>query len=172
MRTTRSAIPLSEFLTLKTSIYDPGWLPTRIAAFVVGRPLWWALEQMGVVGEEGLLGGGSSRHQQHKDTSWWGDYVLVRLVEAAAENAMKVQEARMGSVGDTLYTLDEFRAVFSGVLGTEAGNDEEELGLTSTAGSLRETDAKVLLKFMERDLGVIVYDKDVRLDDQLLRLIH
>ncbi|KAH9483712.1 hypothetical protein JR316_0003188 [Psilocybe cubensis] len=155
--TTRSVVPLSEFLTQTTSIYNPGWLPTRIAKYVVGRPLWWALEQMGVVGEEGFLTGSGSG-QQHKDTGWWGDYVMVRLVEAAADKVLEVQERKMASAGDALYTMDSFRATFAAVVYLNDAIDTEGIATTT---SLRELDAKVLIKYLERDRGVLVQENDV-----------
>ncbi|KAF8163455.1 Snf7-domain-containing protein [Crassisporium funariophilum] len=148
LRVTKSVILLPEFLSAKVSIYNPGWLPTRIAAYVVGKPLWWALEQMGVVGEEGLLGSGSRQHH-HKDTSWWGEYVLVPLVERAADAVVERQEAMMASPGDALYTMESFREAFAGIGGVEDDT------------ALRETDAKVLLKYLQRDRGVVAVDKDV-----------
>ncbi|KAF8969851.1 hypothetical protein BDZ97DRAFT_1792981 [Flammula alnicola] len=140
LRSTRTAIPLPEFISSKSSIYDPGWLPARIAAYVVGKPLWWALEQMGIVGEEGLLSSGSGRGHHHKDTGWWGEYVLVPLVERAADQVVERQDEKMASAGDALYTMDS------------AGGSEEPL---------RETDAKVLVKYLERDRGVLVVDKEI-----------
>ncbi|GLB34835.1 putative snf7 [Lyophyllum shimeji] len=145
LRASKALIPLADFLGAKESIYDPGWLPARIAAFVVGKPLWWALEQMGVVGEEGLLGGGSSR--SNKDTSWWGEYVFVSLLERAAGEVLERQARRVGGVGDRLYSFDGFRQEFGSVLGAE--------------GSLTEGDATVLLKFLERDKKAVLFDKEV-----------
>ena len=135
-------------MNAKVSIYDPGWLPGRIATYVVGKPLWWALEQMGIVGEEGLLSSGT-RQQHHKDTTWWGDYVMISVVERAADAVMESQEARSGSPGDALYTMEVFRKTFAGVAG--GGQDVP----------LRELDAKVLLRYLERDRQVVVVDKDV-----------
>ena len=149
MRSTRTVVPLPDFLSAKVSIYDPGWLPARIAAYVVGKPLWWALEQMGVVGEEGILGSGNRQHY-HKDTSWWGDNVLVPLVERAADAVMERQHVRMASPGDALYTVESFRTAFSGVCG---GDDDV---------ALRETDVKVLVRYLERDRGVLMVDEGVR----------
>lgn len=142
-------------MSTKTSIYDPGWLPARIAKAVVGRPVWWALEQMGVVGEEGILSSltnsvpevGRGRPQQ-RDTNWWGDYVLISLVEKAAVGVIERQERRgRGSRTDALYSIEEFRKVFGGV----ASGDE----------ILGEMDASVLVKYLERDKGVLVVDKEV-----------
>jgi len=138
-------IPQADFLSAKDSIYDPGWLPGRIAAFVVGKPLWWALQQIGVVGEEGLLGGGSSR--SHKDTTWWGEYVFISLLERAADKVLERQAGKIRGVGDRLYSFDGFRQEFGSVLGAE--------------DALTEGDATVLLKFLERDKKAVLYDKEV-----------
>ncbi|KAG5724008.1 hypothetical protein E4T56_gene11238 [Termitomyces sp. T112] len=139
-------ITRSEFLSAQKSIYDPGWLPARIAAFVVGKPLWWALEQMGVVGEEGFFGGGSTSRSQ-KDTVWWGDYVFVPLVEKAADAILEHQATKVGGVGGRIYTTDMFRHEFGSVLGVDV--------------VLSDVDAMVLLKFLERDRSVLVFDKEV-----------
>lgn len=115
---------------------------------MVGKPLWWALEQIGIVGEEGLLGQ-SSRGQHHKDTGWWGAYVMVHLAEAAADAVVEMQEEIQVTAGDALYTMDSFRSTFGSV--STNGVDEP----------LRETDAQVLIKYLERDRGVVVVDKEV-----------
>lgn len=145
LRTLKTVVPVSDFINAKVSIYDPGWLPARIAAFVVGKPLWWALEQIGIVGEEGLLS--SATRNSHKDTGWWGDYVFVSLVERAGEAVLDKQRATPGGPGDVLYTWDNFRETFSSAVGEEA--------------LLWEMDAKVLVKYLERDQGVLVVDQDV-----------
>ena len=49
LRQTKAFFSLSEFLTSRDSVYDSEWLPTRLAAYVVGKPLWWLLEQLGIV---------------------------------------------------------------------------------------------------------------------------
>lgn len=114
----------------------------RIAAYLVGKPLWWALEQMGVIGEEG------SKTHQHTDTGWWGDYVVVSLVERAADAVEEKQRERMSGPGEALYTMQSFRLTFADVLGVDDG-------------VWRDIDAKVLLRFLERDRGAIVTDYDV-----------
>ena len=133
----------------------------RIAKTLVGKPLWWALEQMGVVGEDGMLGSltsstsGGGRRSQESDSSWWGDYVSLALLERAAGEVMERQERRMrGSRADALFTVEEFRRAFGGV----AGGGEDEF--------LRELDAKVLVKYLERDKGIVVVDKEVCLPHQ------
>ncbi|KAF8911959.1 hypothetical protein CPB84DRAFT_1760878 [Gymnopilus junonius] len=148
LRNTRTVVLLSDFLTAKMPLYDPGWLPARIAAFVVGKPLWWALEQVGLIGEEGLLSSGSRKYP-HKDTSWWGDYVFISIVEKAADAVIEKQELTAVDRGDFLFTFESFRSKFSGV----AGGDESH--------ALRETDANVLIKYLERERGVIVIDKEI-----------
>ena len=145
LRANNCFILQSEYLTAKDSIYNPGWLPRRIAAFVIGKPLWWSLEQLGIVGDEGLLG--SSNSGSHKDTGWWGDYVVVSLLERAADKVLQMQREKVGGASDKLYTFEGFRNVFGFVLATET--------------TLTEGDAKVLLKFLERDRNAIVFDGKV-----------
>ncbi|KAF5380996.1 hypothetical protein D9615_004079 [Tricholomella constricta] len=139
----KALVPRSKFLDAKESIYDAGWLPGRIAAFVVGKPLWWALEQMGIVGEEGVLGGSSSR----KDSVWWGEYLFVALVERAGEGVLERQARKMGGVGERLYSFDGFRQEFGEVLQMD--------------GALAEGDAMVLLRFLERDKKAVLFDKEI-----------
>ncbi|KAG6851263.1 hypothetical protein H0H93_011699 [Arthromyces matolae] len=127
------------------SIYDPGWLPVRIAAFVVGKPLRWALEQMGIIGEDGFFGDGSSRNQ--KDSAWWGDYVIVPLVERAADEVLRLQAIKAGGAGDRVYSKLMFKQEF----GSVTGQDE----------MLPDVDTSILLKFLERDRLAIVVDKEV-----------
>ncbi|KIK08216.1 hypothetical protein K443DRAFT_85634 [Laccaria amethystina LaAM-08-1] len=141
LHTSKSLIQVSDFLNAKVSIYDPGWLPMRIAAYLVGKPLWWALEQIGIIGEEG------SKSHQHTDTGWWGDYVIVSLMERAADAVEEKQRERMGGPGEALYTTQSFRLTFTEVLGVDDG-------------VWREIDTKVLLRFLERDRVVIVTDND------------
>ncbi|KAG2111664.1 Snf7-domain-containing protein [Suillus discolor] len=57
------------------SVYDPGWLPYRIASFVVGKPLWWAMQQLDIVRSE----------DSYTEAEMWkkieGDYVMLGLVD-------------------------------------------------------------------------------------------
>lgn len=100
---------------------------------------------MGVVGEEGLLGSTSAS----KDTGWWGDYVVVSLVEKAADEVLRRQRGKVGGAGDMLYDLEGFMKEYGSVL--ETGSVMMESG-----------DAGVLLKFLERERGAVVVDKEVR----------
>jgi len=102
---------------------------------------------------------GSSRTTDHtKDGGWWGMYVLLPLVEKAADEVVRIQDARMASPGDALYMMESFRQVFAGVF----GDTEEAEGESAERPTMRERDAEVLLKFLERDRGVLVVDKEVR----------
>ena len=102
---------------------------------------------MGVVGEEGFLYGGNTNRSQ-KDTSWWGDYVFVPLLEKAADAILERQATKVGGVGDRIYTVDMFRHEFGSVIGMDV--------------VLSDVDAIVLLKFLERDRSALVFDKEVR----------
>ncbi|KAJ7685376.1 Snf7-domain-containing protein [Mycena polygramma] len=144
LRNQKALFTRSDFLNSKESVYDSGGLPSRIISYVVGKPLWWALEQLGVVGEEGLI----SNATTPKDTSWWGDYVVVSLVEAAANDVLARQSRKVGSPGDALYSFEGFKKEFAAVL-------------SDTQENLTDGDAKVLLRFLERDRGAVVVEKDV-----------
>lgn len=136
-------IPLNQFLTAAQSIYDPGWLPYRIANYVIGKPLWWALQQTGVVGPGDII---------ESDTQRWkrvrGDYVLRDMVESAARGVLAHQRTReTGTVADKLYTVESFKREFSGVALRDI--------------VLSDLDLKVLVKHLERDMKVIVVDGKV-----------
>lgn len=78
-----------------------------------------------------------------------GEYVLLRQVERAADAVV----AFLGGLclADRLYTVASFRKAF---------------GSKVLPGvSLSEMDTRVLLRYLERDKGVLVQDKDVRLSD-------
>ncbi|RPD66129.1 hypothetical protein L226DRAFT_454410 [Lentinus tigrinus ALCF2SS1-7] len=142
----KALIPLSDFLSASRSIYDPGWLPYRIASFVVGKPLWWALGQLGIVESNGAVFGDSGTTERWKKVR--GDYVAVSLLESAAERILERQRLKStGHVADTLYNVDGFRAEFS--------------ECAFEGATLSGTDIKVLLKFLERDKGVIIVRGEV-----------
>ncbi|KAJ7444910.1 Snf7-domain-containing protein [Mycena latifolia] len=145
LRTQKLLFTRSDFLNSPQSVYDSGWLPGRIAAYVVGKPLWWALEQLGVVGEEGFI---SNARGSEKDTTWWGDYVIVSLVDAAANAILRKQSLKAGGPADALYSFDGFKKEFSSALPPDSG-------------VLPDGDAKLLLRFLERDRRTVVVDKDV-----------
>jgi charged multivesicular body protein 7 len=87
------------------SVHDPGWLPYRAATFVVGKPLQWALHQLN-----------RNSAEDESDTERWNrikeDYVLVGVVERAADVVLALQRARV-SLADTLYSFDSFWVTFA-----------------------------------------------------------
>lgn len=129
---------------MSQSVHDPGWLPYRVAAFVVGKPFQWALHQLNL---------NSSDHES--DVELWGrikgDYVLVGVVERAADAVLASQRSRGVSIADTLYSFDSFRATFAA---------SALPGVT-----LSDNDLRILLKFLERDRQVVITEKEVRLSD-------
>ncbi|KAG0699639.1 Snf7-domain-containing protein [Suillus ampliporus] len=141
MRRSNDLIPLSQFLTSLHSVYDPGWLPYRIASFVVGKPLWWAMEQLDIVRSE----------DSYTEAEMWkkieGDYVMLGLVVQAADTLETLRDGAGISPADNLYTLEEFR---------------REFGANVLPGVvLSETDTKVLIKYLERERRVLVQDGDI-----------
>jgi charged multivesicular body protein 7 len=137
----RTAVPLQQFLSASQSIYDPGWLPYRIAAFVVGKPLSWALQQLNVLGSDD-----ESEAERWKRTR--GDYVLVSVLEHAADSVLALQRERDVSLADTLYSFDSFRATFA--------------AYALPGVTLSDKDLRVLLKFLERDRQAVVTEGEVR----------
>jgi len=139
----KSYIPLNQFLTAAQSIYDPRWLPYRIANYVIGKPLWWALQQAGVVGSGEVIESDTQRWERVK-----GYYVLRDLVESAAQGILTHQRSKeTGAFADKLYSIESFRKEFSGVALSD--------------NVLSDLDMKVLLKHLERDMDVVVFDGKV-----------
>ncbi|KAI0345138.1 hypothetical protein BDW22DRAFT_1001391 [Trametopsis cervina] len=139
----KAFFPLNQFRTSKQSIYDPGWLPYRIASFMVGKPLWWALQQLSIVSSD--EGGGSE-----SDAERWrkvkGDYVVVSLMEQAAESILHKQQAKAGlSLADSIYDYDSFK---------------REFGTCAFGGlELSNLDIKILVKFLERDKQAVIVQR-------------
>ncbi|KAI0362089.1 hypothetical protein OH77DRAFT_1389098 [Trametes cingulata] len=139
-------ISLPELLSSSRSIYDPGWLPYRIASFVVGKPLWWALGQLGIVDTQANAFGDSSTAERWKKVK--GDYVAVSLLERAAERVLERQRQKStGNHADVLYNVESFRDEFSACAFEDA--------------PLSDLDVKVVLKFLERDKRAIVIKGEV-----------
>lgn len=126
---------------MSQSVHDPGWLPYRVAAFVVGKPLQWALHQLNLIGPD-----------EEEDSERWnhvkGDYVLVGVVERAANAVLGLQRGRGMSPADTLYNFDSFRATFA---------SSALPGVT-----LSDKDLCVLVKYLERDRRAVITEKEVR----------
>lgn len=141
MRRSNDLILLSQFLASQQSVYDPGWLPYRIASFVVGKPLWWAMEQLDIVRSE----------DSYTEAEMWkkieGDYVMLGLVVQAADTLETLRDGTGLSPADNLYTFEDFR---------------REFGAKVLPGVvLSEIDTKVLIKFLERERRVVVQSDDV-----------
>ncbi|KAG1877987.1 Snf7-domain-containing protein [Suillus subalutaceus] len=141
MRRSNDIMLLSQFLTSQQSVYDPGWLPYRIASFVVGKPLWWAMEQLDIVRSE----------DSYTEAETWkkieGDYVMLGLVVQAADTLETLRDGTGFSPADNLYTFEDFR---------------REFGAKVLPGVvLSEIDTKVLIKFLERERRVVVQNGDV-----------
>ncbi|KAI0647042.1 Snf7-domain-containing protein [Trametes meyenii] len=144
--TSKALIPLTQFLNDSRSIYDPGWLPYRIVSFVVGKPLWWTLGQLGIVDSQANSFGDASTAERWKKVK--GDYVVVSLLEAAAERILERQRQRdTGNLADSLYSEETFREEFASCAFEHA--------------PLSELDVKVLLRFLERDKRAVVIKGEV-----------
>jgi charged multivesicular body protein 7 len=71
----RVIVPLNTFKSALNSIYHPGSLPARVMSYLVGKPLWWALQQLDIVGEN---------HRELEEQLWkriQGEYVVIPLLE-------------------------------------------------------------------------------------------
>ena len=149
----KALIPMADFLNASRSIYDPGWLPYRVANFVVGKPLWWALGQLGLVDSHGAAFGDSSAAERWKKVR--GDYVVVSLVEGAAERILDQQRRKSsGQAADSLYNLESFRDEFA--------------SCAFDAAPLSVLDIKVLLRYLERDKGAIIVRGEVGIYHRLM----
>lgn len=108
---------------------------------MVGKPLSWALQQLNVFGSDD-----ESEAERWRRTR--GDYVLISVLEHAAESILAEQRARDVSLADTLYSFDSFRATF--------------VASAFPGVTLSDKDLRVLLKFLERDRRAIVTEGEVR----------
>ena len=120
-------------------------MPYRLAAFIVGKPLQWALHQLDLTGSD-----------DDSDTERWnhikGDYVLIGVVERAADAVLACQRERGVSLADTLYNFDTFRDTFA---------SSALPGIT-----LSDKDLRVLVKFLERDRRAVITENEVRCRDR------
>ncbi|KAG7453124.1 uncharacterized protein BT62DRAFT_880377 [Guyanagaster necrorhizus] len=135
-------IPLSAFLSLPQSIYASHSLlhalPSLVASYLIAKPFWWALGQ---IGADSLFASNSA------DLKWHGEYVILSLLETAAEKILAEQKTKVGGPGDMLYSIEGFRKDFAACIGETC--------------IMSETDANVLIKFLERDKNIITVDKQV-----------
>lgn len=114
-----------------------------MASYILGKPLWWALEQLELVKSE----------ESYSESEWWkrisGDYVVLGLVEQAAETVLQIRKTQGGGGGlsDDLFSFDSFRKAFGAAV--------------NASGLLGEADTNVLIKFLERDRKVVAVDEEV-----------
>ncbi|KAK1222084.1 hypothetical protein PQX77_015078 [Marasmius sp. AFHP31] len=158
-------IPLSTFLSSLNSIYASRStlsyvtaVPSFVLSYGVAKPLWWALEQVGVVGEDSLASTVSSTFSRSSSASpsqdsWFGDYVLVGLLEKAGQNAMELQRNKAAGPGDALYSVEGFRREFAACISGRTLDEE--------SSSMSELDMKVLLKYLARDKSAVVFNGEV-----------
>lgn len=110
-------------------------------SYVLGKPLWWALEQLELVQLE----------DGHSQSEIWGKvegrYAVLGLVERAADTVVRIREAGAVGAADGLFNFESFR---------------KEFGSKVNVGSvLSEADVKVLVKFLERDRKLIIVSQGV-----------
>ncbi|ESK85557.1 snf7 family protein [Moniliophthora roreri MCA 2997] len=159
-------MPLATFLSMPNSLHTSRSafsyvtaVPSFILSYAVAKPLWWALEQVGVVGEDSITSSitstFSSSSRPSKQTLF-GDYVALNLVEQAGQNIIERQRDKAGvGPGDALYTFESFRREFGRCLSCRKSSEGQDGDLMS------ELDMKVMLRYLERDKGIVVVDKDV-----------
>lgn len=128
----RDLIPLGDFLRAPQSIYYKSWaaVPWNVAA--------WGARQLGLTGALTTFGGfgGGGRLPG-------GQFVVVANAEAAAKAVLE----------NTKDLTSRFERTFSKVLFHAEYKDSILKGQR-----LSEMDLEVLLKFMSRDQGVLLYD--------------
>ncbi|EGN93262.1 hypothetical protein SERLA73DRAFT_97977 [Serpula lacrymans var. lacrymans S7.3] len=141
LNTKKALISVSQYLSASQSIYESTWSPLKVTSYVLGKPLWWALQQLDIVQSE----------DSKSDGDMWkkveGDYVVLWLLERAANVVEVIHAEKSTTIADCLFTFDSFRKYVRAEL--------------LSGVSLSELDTKVLLKFLERERGVIVCDDDV-----------
>ncbi|KAG7092597.1 hypothetical protein E1B28_008940 [Marasmius oreades] len=165
---------LATFLSLPNSIYSSRSplsyvtaVPKLLLSYGVAKPLWWALEQVGVVGEDSITSSisstfsfprpqASSAPSSSLQDSWFGDYIALGLVEKAGQSITERQRRKVVGPGDALYSLDRFRREFALCIPGKGGepNDGEN-------AMMSELNMKVLLRYLTRDKEVVIVDGDV-----------
>ncbi|KAK0228639.1 hypothetical protein IW262DRAFT_1429256 [Armillaria fumosa] len=141
-KTPPALIPVSAFLSLPQSIYASHsllyTLPSLVSSYLIAKPLWWALGQIGV---DSLFASNA------RDVKWHGEYVVLSLLERAVEKILAEQKTKAGGPSDGIYSIEGFRQDFAACI--------------NEAHVMSERDTKVLIKFLERDKNVIAVDKEL-----------
>ncbi|KAI0726646.1 Snf7-domain-containing protein [Fomitopsis betulina] len=141
LRSSKAYFLLPDFLNSTKSIYDPGWLPYRLASYVVGKPLWWTLKQLSIVSADETILGDVSYEEKWKRVM--GDYVIVSVLERAADSVLARQRSKgMLSLADALYNMESFREEF-------AAHALDNVVLS-------KLDIRVLVRYLERDRKAVV----------------
>ncbi|KAL5489779.1 hypothetical protein ACEPAI_4611 [Sanghuangporus weigelae] len=144
LRDHHSLIPLDEFINSSATVYYRGSLAYRAASYALGKPLWWALEQLSLVDSESV----------ESETSLWkklkGKYVMLENVEKAADAVTNLLRQNVTlSPADSLYSFQAFRRRFG------------QMGAVLEGTALSEFDLRVLVRFLERDRKIIVTNEEV-----------
>lgn len=141
----RHLIPVREFLNSSIPITGPSTqsnsrigLPSArsVASFVVGKPLWWALGQLGVTAS------GADDDTEQSDMREWarakGQYVIWDNLQTSTDQVLShhFQSGRLSPL-DSLYTLTAFKSL-----------------ITQSQPHLTETDIQIIVKHLSRDRKV------------------
>ncbi|KAL1869914.1 hypothetical protein Daus18300_005375 [Diaporthe australafricana] len=124
----RDLIPIQEFLTANESIYHKPW------SSIPWRIASWGFNHLGLTGA--FTFGADDRLPG-------GQFVVVANVEAASKAALE-QTAGLTSRFERIFSKVQFQTEFKDSI--------------LKGQQLSETDLEVLLRFMSRDQGVLLYD--------------
>ena len=131
-------------MTSTTPVYNRRSLAYEVVSHALGKPLWWALEQLSLV---------DSEHVEPEEVLWKkvkGKYVVLTNVEKVADViAEALRQNVTSSPADSLYSFESFRRRFN------------HIGAALEDTALSDTDLRVLLKFLDRDRKIIVTEGDV-----------
>jgi charged multivesicular body protein 7 len=123
----REFIPVQDFLTSQTSVYKRSWLPSPIGV------VKWSLRQLGVLGPPGAGRLGV------------GDFVVLRNVEAAAEEVLERMKEHNGYAVDRVLSRSDFAGRFKHAL----------TGKTK----LSQRDMDILLVFLAREKVALSFNE-------------
>lgn len=128
----REFLPLQEFLTAKTSVYSKSWI---LSPLDVVR---WGLRQIGVLGQP-----------QFTDKLGVGNFVVLKNVEAAAEEIQRRMKEQARYTVDRVLSCSDFLARFADALAPGEN------------ARLTQRDLDVVLVFLARERQAISFDAHV-----------
>nr|KMM72087.1 hypothetical protein CPAG_08386 [Coccidioides posadasii RMSCC 3488] len=153
---TGKMIALPEFLNSPTSPFKKSWIRLP-AAPSISQILGWGVKQA-----RGLIVGTDYDHVESSKNLQEQDLVLVDNLKEAEKRITKEASAHHQSGIDRIYSKELFRARFSYLIGANA--------------ELSPTDLEVLLIFLSRDRGSILYDGETikfrETNDKTLHITH